>query len=408
MSRLSSSVAHSAPMPYPEPQSLTQPQTQYPNGLGYPQYQYYQPSVYYQDPATYYEPQQFYQQAEGHYPQMSMPSACRQPEYYQPPQQYPPQVQFRSACTTYPQQQHVQAYPSNYTQPAPISQFRPIRPKPTTPQVFIPPLPNAMNRPHLALPPPNLILNSEPRLNALIQPFTKRGRPKRPQKVRPGAQPSKKLLPLEPQALQSVPNPVKLGTFPAGTENLSIANNASNPIQSRPPAQVSQLALPMPGARPEVPAPSYPVFALPRSSLPSQLPRINHHEYLSQPTAALSHGYSCPGLQCSSDLSHLNQPLTKASPKELTASEARSILNVSDFAMPADIRAAYWSLEFELHPDRHRDHLPGVQYVKAVKLAKAQEAADTLGGFTGTCWESERVLERDFEAFKRMSDDAGG
>jgi hypothetical protein len=42
--------------------------------------------------------------------------------------------------------------------------------------------------------------------------------------------------------------------------------------------------------------------------------------------------------------------------------------------------------------------------VKAKKLAKAQEAADKLRGFAGTCWE----LERDFKAFKRMSDDAGG
>ncbi|KAK3172762.1 hypothetical protein OEA41_006086 [Lepraria neglecta] len=243
-------------------------------------------------------------------------------------------------------------------------------------------------------PPPHLILKSEPKLDILLQPLSKAVTPKLPQKVPSTTQPSEKLLPVGSETLQIIPNAVQLGLLPAGTGDSSIV---AEPVQSLPQAQTSQLAPPMPSAQAKVPKLSNSTFTPPRLTLPSQLPRLKHHEYLSQSAAALNYDYSSPELQPTLNVPHQKPSLPQAPPKQLTVSQARSILKVSIFAEPSEIRAAYWSLEFEYHPHRYHDKQPAVQSVIAEKLAEAQEAVDKLRGFIGTCWD----LEKDFEDFKR-------
>ena len=62
----------------------------------------------------------------------------------------------------------------------------------------------------------------------------------------------------------------------------------------------------------------------------------------------------------------------------------------------ARIRAAYWSIEFECHPDRYRDASPETQADMADHLTQARQATDTLHGFAGLSW----GLWGDFEAFR--------
>lgn len=136
------------------------------------------------------------------------------------------------------------------------------------------------------------------------------------------------MLPVGPETFQIVPNAVLLCSLPAGTGD---SWTAAEPVQLLPQAQTSQLAPPMPSAQAKVPKLSNSAFAPPRLTLPSQLPRFKHREYPSQSTPTLNYDYSSPELQPTLNVPHQKPSLPQAPPKQLTVSQARSILKVSVF-----------------------------------------------------------------------------
>ncbi|KAL2047831.1 hypothetical protein ABVK25_011286 [Lepraria finkii] len=111
------------------------------------------------------------------------------------------------------------------------------------------------------------------------------------------------------------------GASPAFTPSPDLAIGSSHAIRASQGTEAFQLCV--------VP---------PRLTLPSQLPRLKHHEYPSQSTPTLNYDYSSPELQPTLDMPHQKPSLPQAPPKQLTVSQARSILKVSVFTELSEIR----------------------------------------------------------------------